>query len=163
MCSDYARFRCTTWRRRLPPRRHSLPLLPSQRSPRPCVFFVSSVVHEHSSVCAGGARKTPGRDLDHHWQDSGLLPNSLIITCREPGAGVQSEREASRKSKFFNHLSALSEGIPALGAFRVPAVLLGCNVVRHMQDGLPLSPSLRRTSRRCWTPPSSTRLMESHS
>jgi len=34
---------------------------------------------------------------------------------------IQSDREANRKSKFFNHLSALSEGIPALGWVAVDA------------------------------------------
>jgi hypothetical protein len=43
-----------------------------------------------------------------------FLPFQLKATSDQI-SGIQTHREAQRRSQFFNHLSAISESIPALG------------------------------------------------
>lgn len=54
-----------------------------------------------------------------------LAPTSQAIQ------GIQSFREKNRTSTFFNHLSAISESIPALGWVTVVIIFLKFIITRH--------------------------------
>ena len=78
-------------------------------------------------VIASKSKKPADKDLQ-----------SLLLPLSNKISEIQDFREKNRRSIYFNHLSAISESIPALGwvavvsAYLIIAILLTCLPIQHI-------------------------------